>query len=267
MFKPYSNKKVWWKCPKGHEWQSTIENRTHGRNCPYCSNKKVNNENCLATINPMLSKEWLLTKNNPLTPHNVLPNSHHLVWWVCKKGHEWRASVLHRNNGSGCPYCSNKKVNNENCLAKTNKRLAKQWHPIKNEKLTAKGVVKHSNKKVWWKCPKGHEWQAVVESRTGKGKRGCPYCSGRFATKKNNLRVLLPNVAKYWHPTKNGALTPKNVLPHSHKKVWWRCPTGHVTKASIDSRSTSYKKTGNLTGNGCLICWRNHRKIRGRQND
>lgn len=31
-----SNKKVWWICHKGHEWQSTVNHRNNGRNCPYC---------------------------------------------------------------------------------------------------------------------------------------------------------------------------------------------------------------------------------------
>mgnify|MGYP003306230336 CR=1 FL=1 len=36
-----SNKKVWWLCKKGHEWQARISNRMNGNNCPYCANKKV----------------------------------------------------------------------------------------------------------------------------------------------------------------------------------------------------------------------------------
>ncbi|MBQ4587207.1 MAG: zinc-ribbon domain-containing protein, partial [Clostridia bacterium] len=35
----------------------------------------------------------------------------------------------------------------------------------------------NSHKKAWWKCDKGHEWQARIASRN-KGS-GCPYCSGR----------------------------------------------------------------------------------------
>ena len=36
-----SNKKVWWKCVKGHEWQSKITTRNYGyKNCPVCKNSK-----------------------------------------------------------------------------------------------------------------------------------------------------------------------------------------------------------------------------------
>ena len=36
-----SGKKVWWKCLKGHEWETSISNRDiHKSGCPYCSGKK-----------------------------------------------------------------------------------------------------------------------------------------------------------------------------------------------------------------------------------
>jgi hypothetical protein len=55
--------------------------------------------------------------------------------------------------------------------------LAKEWHPIKNGKLTPGDVTPHSNKKAWWMCKKGHEWEARISSRSQGN--GCPYCSGR----------------------------------------------------------------------------------------
>jgi len=36
-----------------------------------------------------------------------------------------------------------------------------------------------------------------------------------------NLKTINPKLAEEWHPTKNGNLTPKDVLPKSGKKVWW----------------------------------------------
>jgi hypothetical protein len=46
-------------------------------------------------------------------------------------------------------------------------RLAKQWHPTKNGKLTPSDVGAGSTKKVWWKCNKGddHEWVASIVNR------------------------------------------------------------------------------------------------------
>ena len=36
-----------------------------------------------------------------------------------------------------------------------------------------------TRRKVWWLCDKGHAWRAVVNSRTGKQRCGCPICAGR----------------------------------------------------------------------------------------
>jgi hypothetical protein len=66
-------------------------------------------------------------------------------------------------------------------LQKVNPEVSKEWHPTKNGDLTPKDVTPNSHKKAWWICKeKRHEWAAVVFSRN-KG-RGCPYCSGRYAT-------------------------------------------------------------------------------------
>lgn len=36
-----SGKKVWWKCDKGHEWETKINSRVSGgTGCPYCSGNK-----------------------------------------------------------------------------------------------------------------------------------------------------------------------------------------------------------------------------------
>ena len=36
-----------------------------------------------------------------------------------------------------------------------------------------------------------------------------------------------PELAKEWHPIKNGDLTPAQVTPGSGKKVWWICIREH----------------------------------------
>ena len=56
---PYSHKKVWWKCEKGHEWQIAVAARTKKKSgCPYCSGRLASDDNCLQTLYPELAKEW-----------------------------------------------------------------------------------------------------------------------------------------------------------------------------------------------------------------
>ena len=37
--------------------------------------------------------------------------------------------------------------------------IAKEWHPTKNDDLKPSDVVKYANRKAWWLCKNGHEWQ------------------------------------------------------------------------------------------------------------
>ena len=174
---PNSGEKVWWKCDKGHEWQTTIHSRNSGNGCPVCSNKKIlKGYNDLQTINPQIASEWKYEKNDGLMPCEVLPNSGKKVWWKCDKGHEWQATIDHRNKGQGCPYCSGRyAVAGYNDLQTINPQLAKEWNYEKNGELMPWEVLPNSGKKVWWKCGKGHEWQAAIYSRNSG--YGCPICA------------------------------------------------------------------------------------------
>ena len=171
---PHSHLKIWWLCKKGHEWQASVINRNKGSGCPYCSGRLASIESNLTRLNPKLAKEWHPTKNGILTPRDVTAGSHKKVWWICKKGHEWVASIGSRNSGNKCPYCSGRKVNEDNCLQTVNPHLAEEWHPTMNGKLTPYDITPGSGVKVWWKCKKGHVWQATVNKRDYG--RGCPYC-------------------------------------------------------------------------------------------
>jgi hypothetical protein len=230
-----SHEKVWWICEKGHEWEASVENRSKGKGCPYCVGRKVCEDNCLSTANPELAKQWNPTKNGSMTPNEFTAGAGKKVWWRCDKGHEWEAAILNRKK-SGCPYCSGKMVNVDNCLSSIDPELAKQWHPTKNEDLTPNEVTISSGKKVWWVCEKGHEWEAVVGSRTGMGS-GCPYCSNKAVCQDNSLETTNKKLAKQWHPTKNGELTTNNVTRNSNKKVWWICEKGHEWEAVVGSRN------------------------------
>lgn len=174
---PFSHKKVWWICGKGHEWKAQIANRSHGKGCPYCAGKKVGSDNNLLVINPELAHQWHPKKNGDLTPAQVMPGTHKSVWWVCGKGHEWKARIADRSHGRGCPYCAGQKVGSDNNLLAVNPELAQQWHPIKNGNLRPSDVTPGSRRKVWWQCKRGHEWETQIALRS-RGS-GCPYCAGR----------------------------------------------------------------------------------------
>ena len=45
---------------------------------------------------PHLVREWHPTKNGDLTPDNVTHGSGKLIWWVCRRGHEYQRTVHSR---------------------------------------------------------------------------------------------------------------------------------------------------------------------------
>lgn len=258
MFSPGSHNRAWWKCDQGHEWEATIHNRTEGTACPYCDGKRVGADNTLALKYPDLTREWHPTKNGELTPYHVTPKSHTKVWWICGRGHEWKTRVSHRTGGSGCPICysdkrseigSKRQFKTNESLADKYPDLSREWHPTKNGKLTPHDVTPGSNRKVWWKCSQGHEWTATIYNR--RSGTGCPYCAGKRASEDNNFAVRYPEMVKDWHPTKNGQLTPYDVAPKSHKKVWWVCSQGHEWETAVVNRAR---------GSGCPICYNERRR-------
>jgi hypothetical protein len=131
--------------------------------------------------------------------------------------------------------CNMRRATESYNLQVINPKLSEQWHPTKNGNLSPKDVPPGSRKKVWWRCEKGHSWQAIIYSRSNG--RGCPYCAGRFATDDNNLGKLRPDIAKQWHPNKNNPLKPTDVKIFSHKKVWWRCEQGHEWQTTVQHRT------------------------------
>ncbi|MBQ3074042.1 MAG: zinc-ribbon domain-containing protein [Ruminococcus sp.] len=130
--------------------------------------------------NAELMAEWDWEKNNALNinPQILTQGSHMKVWWKCDNGHSWQASPNHRaSKHRGCPYCCHNPIVLEgtNDLATCNPVLAKEWNNNKNGTLLPSQVTLHSNKKVWWKCDRGHEWKTSVNHRANGS--NCPLCS------------------------------------------------------------------------------------------
>ena len=223
---------------------------------------KVAPERILGNRHPELAKEWHPTKNGELTPFDVTCSKGDKAWWLCSEcGHEWDAKIYSRSRGNGCPECAKKRRAEKKSevkdpafsLANRCPDLAKEWHPIKNGNETAHDVTYSSHKKAWWLCSEcGYEWDTTINNRS-KG-TGCPKCAVKRQAKnraenKNPEHILAkchPELAKEWHPTKNGDSTPDDVTFGERRMVWWLCSKcGHEWDTTINSRSS---------GTGCPGC-------------
>ena len=129
-------------------------------------------------------------------------------------------------------------------LTQSNPELCREWHPTLNGDLTPDKVSAGSNKKVWWLGKCAHTWDSVIFERSKGG--GCPFCSNRKVLSGfNDLATKFPNLAKEWHPTLNGDLSPSEVLSGSSSKAWWLGACGHTWEARVASRTI---------GRGCRYC-------------
>ena len=73
-----------------------------------------------------------------------------------------------------------------------------------------------------------------------KKEQGCSICSGKIVVKGfNDLATKRPDLAKEWHPTKNGDLKPTQVCCGNNKKVWWLGECGHEWEAIISNRTNN----------------------------
>jgi putative zinc ribbon protein len=242
-----SGRRVWWRCGAGHEWEAQVGRRARGSGCPYCAGRRASAERSLAAIAPALAAEWHPVRNAGLGPEEVTPAASRMVWWRCAEGHEWAARPAARIRGSGCPFCSGRRLSPERSLATLAPRLAAEWHPTRNGDLSPTDVFAAGGRRVWWRCAvdPGHAWQARLISRYRAG-TGCPYCAGKRITPERSLAALAPEIAREWHPSRNGDLTPADVFGRSGLRVWWRCARGHEWATGVSTRVRS--------GAGCPAC-------------
>ncbi len=181
-----------------------------GERCPLCAKKNRNikfketlkkSRGSLAEKFPELLEEWDYERNK-ITPEDCISGSSNKVWWICKTcGYSWETTPYQRTTmHQGCPKCGqnrsvqtrmNHSVAEKGSLADNYPELIKEWDYDKNEKRPEE-YTSGSKEKVWWKCSKGHSWQAVIDSRT-RSKAGCPKCAGRLKVKNIDTGEIFDN--------------------------------------------------------------------------
>ncbi len=200
-------------------------------------------EKSLLKFFPQIATQWNYAKNGTLSPDLVAYSSHKKVWWICEKKHEWQATVTHRTTGSNCPYCSHQKyLKGFNDLSTLYPDLSQEWNLEKNI-VKPEDVLGGGQRKYWWKCKHGHEWETSIRKRIDG--RNCPICSGKkVVSGVNDFATAYPTLISEWNYDKND-IFPKNVTKHSNKQVWWICEKKHEWIMSVNARST---------GRGCPEC-------------
>ena len=270
-----SKQKVWWrnwhdKCGMWHEWEATIIQRVRsGSGDPVLRGLKVL-EGCndLGTTHPELAEQWHPTKNGDLKPTQITANSGKKIWWgihhnKCGGWHEWEASPNYINSKSwGESVMPSRKIfSGCNDLATTHPELAEQWHPTKNGDLKPTQIKATYSKKVWWRnwhdeYNMWYEREVTIRNAIKLGLATPVIIGQKVLEGCNDLATTHPELAKQWHPTKNGDLKPTQIKTTYSKKVWWKikhvyCNSYHDIEKQVSSMTKNNITNVNYLFSGC----------------
>lgn len=227
-------------CASGHVFDEPVPMST---SCGVCSGKViVAGVNDITTTHPDVAARW--HPDNDRAANTVSARSTYRAKWNTSCGHVVSAPVRDRVViPDNCAVCSGKQVQvGVNDLSTTHPAVAKEWHS--RNRLRPTEVTAGSGMRVWWDGKCGHEWEARVTYRTGKG-AGCPLCSrNRIVAGVNDLATTHPEVAAQW--SSRNSFSSTSVSSGSNKRVWWECGRGHVWDTTPLSRTQD--------GTGCPMC-------------
>ncbi|MGB6058647.1 MAG: zinc-ribbon domain-containing protein, partial [Microthrixaceae bacterium] len=161
------------------------------------------------------------------------PGSYAVSKFVCEHGHHTQVRhYLHgppavrarSSRAPKCGVCANRIVERgQTDLASVAPNIAPQLDVEMNDGLTAAEVPAKSNRKLFWRCPKGHSYQATPANRV-LNKSGCPICQNRVIVAGINcLSTTHPAIAAEWHPAANYGRRPTEFSAGSNTIITWLC--------------------------------------------
>jgi hypothetical protein len=145
----------------------------------------------------------------------------------------------------------------------------KSWCKLNNKpfELVSDTYI-NAKENMMWKCSKEgcgeifeFNWNTISQKE-----KECPYCSRHKLHISNCLATTNPQLISEWHPTKNGKLTPYDIMDNSQKKVWWKCKNNskHEWRMEINRRvegrvcpycnNNCLSETNNLLFNNPELC-------------
>ncbi len=185
---------------------------------------------------PNLAEEWHHVKNGGLSAEDLTPNYAFNVWWQCKYGHEWAATVQDRTKGNNCPFCAGKRTPEPEIELPEPELVPESWQP---ESVTV--PVAAQPEPVTEPEPEPETAQPEPAAVPVAKKRG-------GYRERKDLLTGRPDLAAQWHPTKNELLNPEDVKPGDYLHAWWQCEKGHEWIAAVCDRNKKRKAR-------CPICF------------
>lgn len=241
----------WFKCGVcNHEFTARPNDVNRNKWCPYCANIKLcNKQTCMLCFNKSFASHprnthW--SAKNPENTRNLFSFSHKKYWFSCDNcPHEFIISLDHINKGRWCPYCSNRKLcDDESCEMCFNKSFASHFRSIhwstKNIQ-PARMVFKNAVKKYWFFCDRClHEFDTRPHDIIGHN-QWCRYCANQDLCSNEFCAICWDKSFETYHRSvnwdfdKNYPITPRDVLLQSNKKFWFTCDKKHKFASIISN--------------------------------
>ena len=267
-----SNTYAFWRCKYGHSWKAKINNRYNGRGCPECSKR-------LKTSFPEQAVFFYIKKKFPDAINSykdIFKNGMELDVYIpsMKTGIEYDGLAWHKNDSlekerKKYQICKENgitlirlKENREHYVDGLDVAdvIILVINSFSNDKMSYHYLDKAIRELLhhFFDCDiyygaKNFEeklWEAVNGPRVytdvnTQRDKNLIYENYLTAIEHNSLGEQKPEIAKLWHPTLNGELTPFMFSPHSSVRVWWKGKCGHEWDNPISSVSN---------GQGCPYC-------------
>ncbi len=250
-------KKVWWICPVGHEYQASVNKRTsgNGTNCPICA---AGSQTSFAeqAVFFYLKKAFpdAINRYHADFLGNMELDIYIPSWRI---GIEYDGEAWHKAKHKPREF---KKY--RLCHEQGIKLIRLKEAPLTEADRGSYDIALHFDNMYEQKTLEAMIFELyTVITHSG---FHLPF---KIDIEKDKLEImkyrqilpgesfesLYPDIAKEWHPKKNGSLKPSMFKPGSNHKVWWKCPIcGYEYEASIGHRTGGISSSSRSTG--CPAC-------------
>ena len=235
-----SEKRIWWICPKGHSWNTTVATRVRGCNCPTCSKE----------YKTSIPEQAIFYYCQKYFPDSI--NSYKTEWLQKSEIDIYIPSL-----GLGIEYDG--RAWHKNIEKDVAKNALCLMHGITLFHIREPGLPRIKDNYIELKSLKYEDLTPGIISLFNiiAPTINCDidvirdltdiYGLLHFKSKEESLSNKYPHLVAEWDYTKNGRyLTPDNINCKSGKNVYWLCPKGHSYQARVDHRT--------LKQSGCPYC-------------
>src|SRR5579872_1369641 len=217
------------------------------------------------------SKYW--SNENKVSPRQVSKSSHKRFIFDCPTCfHAYNAQPRHITSGSGCGYCANKYLCNDNscgtCYEKSFASFLKAKYWSDENEISPRKIFKTSHKKCLFDCNVCDHTFSISPSDVVAGSF-CPYCASKRLCDNDcdtcYKKSFASNImSKFW--SDENEVSPRQVLQSSGKKYKFNCDTcDHIHESSLHNvtnkgSSCPYcsKPVKRLCAdNSCVTCFNN----------